>query len=103
MVKKTCIKFLFLNSKTMRKTSRRKKLNNPSSNEEVALAGESEAAQATPEKPQDRVIQNHYPTVSYSINWDSLSTRRKITSEMKDEVFLNLADLTFLPFYLFLI
>lgn len=87
MVKKTCIKFLFLDSKTMRKSSRRKKINQPVGRDESSLSGENEEAQAVIEKPQDRVIQNNYPTVSFSINWDSLSTRRKITSEMKDEVF----------------
>ncbi|MBK8398813.1 MAG: hypothetical protein IPL26_26645 [Leptospiraceae bacterium] len=62
----------------MRKSSRRKKTPGgsfePEQVEEVSIPLE-----------EDRKLPP-IPTVSYSINWDSLNTRRKITSELRDDI-----------------
>ena len=64
----------------MRKSSRRKK--NTGTNFEQEHIEEEVAA--VPQE-QDRQIPP-IPTSSYSINWDSLNTRRKITSDLRDEI-----------------
>jgi hypothetical protein len=63
----------------MRKSSRRKKI--PGSNFEPEQIDEEVAIPLE----QDRKIPQ-IETVSYSINWDSLNTRRKITSDLRDEI-----------------
>jgi hypothetical protein len=65
----------------MRKSSRRKK-NTGTSFEQEHI--EEEEVAAVPQE-QDRQIPP-IPTSSYSINWDSLNTRRKITSDLRDEI-----------------
>jgi hypothetical protein len=63
----------------MRKSSRRKK--NTNSNFEPEQIEEDIVIPLE----QDRKVP-HYETVSFSINWDSLNTRRKITSDLRDEI-----------------
>lgn len=64
----------------MRKSSRRKKGQSTSFEQEHV---EEEVA-AIPQE-QDRQVPP-IPTSSFSINWDSLNTRRKITSDLRDEI-----------------
>jgi hypothetical protein len=64
----------------MRKSSRRKKGSGTSFEQEQV----EEEVTAIPQE-QDRQVPA-IPTSSFSINWDSLNTRRKITSDLRDEI-----------------
>ncbi|MBP7281278.1 MAG: hypothetical protein KBA66_06875 [Leptospiraceae bacterium] len=64
----------------MRKSSRRKRT--PGSSFEPEQVAEEELSAPLEE---DRKVPS-IATVSYSINWDSLNTRRKITSDLRDEI-----------------
>lgn len=64
----------------MRKSSRRKRTQGSSF--EPEQVAEEELSNTLEEDRKVPII----PTVSYSINWDSLNTRRKITSDLRDEI-----------------